>query len=38
MKFSTKIFILFLTLIGCQHIFSQNNIVEEIAGEVNVLE
>ena len=30
MKFSTKIFILFLALIGCQHIFSQNNIVEEI--------
>jgi peptidyl-prolyl cis-trans isomerase SurA len=30
MRFSTKIFILFLALIGCQHIFSQNNIVEEI--------
>lgn len=30
MKFSAKIFILFLALIGCQHIFSQNNIVEEI--------
>ena len=30
MKFSTKIFILFLALIGCQHIISQNNIVEEI--------
>lgn len=30
MKFSMKIFILFLALIGCQHIFSQNNIVEEI--------
>ena len=30
MKFSTRIFILFLALIGCQHIFSQNNIVEEI--------
>ena len=30
MKFSTKIFILFLALIGCQHIISQNNVVEEI--------
>lgn len=30
MKFSTKIFILFLALIGCQQIISQNNIVEEI--------
>ena len=30
MKFSTKIFILFLALIGCQHIISQNNIAEEI--------
>ncbi len=30
MRFSTKIFILFLALIGCQHIISQNNIVEEI--------
>ena len=30
MKFSTKFFILFLALIGCQHLFSQNNIVEEI--------
>lgn len=30
MKFSTKIFILFFALIGCQHIISQNNIVEEI--------
>ena len=30
MKFSTKVFILFLALIGCQHIISQNNIVEEI--------
>ena len=30
MKVSTKIFILFLALIGCQHIYSQNNIVEEI--------
>ena len=30
MKFSTKIFILFLALSGYQHIFSQNNIVEEI--------
>lgn len=30
MKFSTKIFILFFALIGSQHIFSQNNIVEEI--------
>ena len=30
MKFSAKIFILFLALIGSQHIFSQNNIVEEI--------
>ena len=30
MKFSTKVFILFLALIGSQHIISQNNIVEEI--------
>ncbi len=30
MKFSAKIFILFLALIGCQQMFSQNNIVEEI--------
>ena len=30
MKFSAKIFILFLTLFVSQHIFSQNNIVEEI--------
>ena len=30
MKFSTKVFILFLALIGCQHIISQNNVVEEI--------
>ena len=30
MKFSAKIFILFLAFIGGQHIFSQNNIVEEI--------
>lgn len=30
MKFSAKIFILFIALIGGQHIFSQNNIVEEI--------
>lgn len=30
MRFSTKIFILFLALIGCQQIISQNNIVEEI--------
>ena len=30
MRLSTKIFILFLALIGCQHIISQNNIVEEI--------
>lgn len=30
MRFSTKIFILFFALIGSQHIFSQNNIVEEI--------
>ena len=30
MRFSTKIFILFLALIGCQHIISQNNVVEEI--------
>ena len=30
MKFSAKVFILFIALIGCQHIFSQNNIVEEI--------
>lgn len=30
MKFSTKIFILFFALIASQHIYSQNNIVEEI--------
>ena len=30
MKFSAKILFLFLALIGYQHIFSQNNIVEEI--------
>ena len=30
MKFTTKIFILFLALIGFQHIFAQNNIIEEI--------
>ena len=30
MKFSTKIYILFFALIASQHIFSQNNIAEEI--------
>ena len=30
MKFSAKILFLFLALIGYQHLFSQNNIVEEI--------
>ena len=30
MKFSAKIFILFFALIGFQHIYSQNNIVDEI--------
>ncbi len=30
MKFSAKIFILFLAIIGFQQLFSQNNIVEEI--------
>ena len=34
MKFSTKVFILFLALIGCQHIISQNNVVEEIVWAV----
>lgn len=30
MKFSANFFILFLALIGCQQMFSQNNIIEEI--------